>query len=207
MNKIRESKGFTLFELLTVLAILSVVTTIGTGVFIKVADLWRVTTVRSQLDVTARYVFDFMRHDFDHVLSKQLCGHTLTGEQRLEENKRYKMVRLEDDSISLPVEEVNSITGLVERGRIAYEIDRKGATPTLYRLRTTVDGNEDTALRQQVAKGVLAMRIEYQEAGVWHPDWHKDVLPEAVRVNITICDAERTWEQITRKTVFTIHVK
>lgn len=203
----RRRNGFTLLELLTVIAVLAVVTTIGMRALFRISDLWRLSEIRMNLNARANQTFELMRHDFDQVLSAKLSGVPLRGAQHLEEKKRFGRVRLENDLIILPVEYVNPLTHSVERQSVMYHINREAATPSLIRTLGALDALPPMGARQLVAEGVIAMRLEYHDGAEWMPEWNRAGLPEAVRVNLVLADANRPYEQIARKAVFAIHVK
>jgi len=101
-------KGFTLFELLVVIAVLSVVSTIGVQMFGVVSDGWRTQDRRVALANTADQAIDRMRDDFAQVVSAKMGGVAISGEQRMEEKRREGRVSLEDDRITLPVQSVGA---------------------------------------------------------------------------------------------------
>jgi prepilin-type N-terminal cleavage/methylation domain-containing protein len=203
----RRHAGFTLLELLTVLTVLGVVSTIGIGTFFRITDYWRATTLQMDLQKTASHAFDEMQRDFDQIISTRRTGAPLWGERRLEAEKRYQRVQLEDDRFVLPIEMLNPVSGLHERFSVLYEIDRSGAAPALIRVTGPLGAQLPEGARQIVAEGVLALRAQYYDGTDWQPAWKGPALPEAVRISLVVMDSIRPWEQIVREHVFNIYVK
>jgi prepilin-type N-terminal cleavage/methylation domain-containing protein len=199
--------GFTLLELLTVLAVLAVVSTIGIGVFFSITDHWRETTLGMDLQKTANRVFDSMRRDIDQVVSTRRTGAPLWGERRLETEQRYQRVQLENDRFVLPIETLNPVTELHERYSVLYEIDRSGAAPALVRVSGPLGARLPDGAREVLAPGVLALRVAYYDGIDWQPEWKGPALPEAVRISLVLMDLVRPWEQIVREQTFNVYVK
>ncbi len=207
MRRRTHGTGFSLLELMVVIALMSVVTTIGLGVFIRVSDLWGETVKRTDLHTDASRIFERMRDDFDHVVSARLSGVPLTGEERLDAKNRYKLVQLESDRIVLPVEQAaGPDTPQVQRVGVQYQIDRSGPAPVLVRTVGELGASPPAGARMEIAEGVLSLRFEYHDGAEWRAEWHEALLPEAVRVSMVLQDSERAWEQIARKAVYTIRV-
>lgn len=210
-------RGFTLLELLTVMAVLSVLTAIGIGVFFRVSDEWRVSTLRMDLNARAENVFAVMRDDFGQVLSAKLSGAFLWGESRSQDvplkprgdgkERERSFQRLEDDRFVIPVEFKNPQTGHAERVSVMYHIDRSGDAPKLMRTMGALGPNPPDGAKQVVAEGVLAMHVECEDGTGWQQNWSQAPLPRAVRVSLTLMDLNRSWEQLSRKETFTIYVK
>ena len=203
----RGRSGFTLFEMLTVIAVLAIVTTIGMRLFFRVTDLWKTTAVRMELNTKADTIFDLMGHDFSQILSSELSGVPLVGQAAMEEVKRYKRVRLEDDRIILPIEYQNPLIGRTERVSVMYHIERDEGAPKLMRTLDALGKNPPEGTKQLVAENVLSMRIEYGDGKAWLPAWARPEMPDAVRLSLVLTGADRSYEQIARRTVFAIRVK
>ena len=202
----RRRSGFTLFEMLTVIAILAIVTTIGMRLFYRITDAWNTTALRMELNAQADTLFEIMSDDFSQVLSSELSGMPLVGQSAVEEVKRYKRVRLENDCIILPIEYQNPLVGRTERTSVMYHIDRSKDSPKLIRTLGVLGKNPPAGAKQVVSENVLSMRIEYNDGEAWLPAWDRSKMPNAVRVSVVLTDANRTYEQIARRTVFTIQV-
>ena len=204
----RRRSGFTLIELLAVLAALSVITALGTGLLFRVVDAWRTTALRMDLGNTVETVFASMQRDFDSVLSARRSGVPLHGEERtFEDNQRFWRMGLENDRVILPLEAKNPQTSLAEPIAAMYQIDRSGCVPTLYRVLGPLGANPPEGAQEELAQGVLSMRLEYTDGKTWARTWNRAALPEAVRVSLVLMDTDRPFEQISRKRDFTIYVE
>ncbi len=208
----KQRRGFSLIELLTVLAVLSVVTTIGTTMFFKVNDLWRMTSIRGQLDDAMGNVDEQLTRDFGMVLSSTLSGVPLRGVRRetdVPEGNLFR--RLNDDWLVIPVEEVDIKSGVPRRYNVIYQVQRnneESAAGVLIRARRPLGEPVPGKLGgMEVATGVLSMRCEYLDGGKWVDAWSGDGMPEAVRVSLTLADASQPWEQVSRVLTYPIHVK
>ena len=97
-------------------------------------------------------------------------------------------------------EQVARLEGQTRALRVTYGIGREGDANVLRRT------CEDLSI--DVATGVLRMTIEYADNGTgdWVRGWSKPGLPAAARVSLTLADENRIYEQVVRKTVFTINV-
>ncbi len=206
MKQARRTGGFTLFELLTSLAVFSVVSTIGMQALFRVTEHWETVNLRMDLNERGQMVVAQMRNDFDHVLSPKLSGVSIKGISRLEEEKRYDYAKPEDDRVILPISGVDPATGLREQYSAMYLIRRDNGPPSLVRRLGELGAEEPEGVAQLVAENVLAMRIEYAAGGQWHPDWDRPELPEAIRVSLVLMDDNRDFEQVARQAAFTIHV-
>jgi type II secretion system protein J len=206
MNR-RRRLGFTLFELLTVIAVLGVVSTVGMRAFVIITGEWNTTTRRMALNTEAVRIFDSMKKDFGQVPPVALSGVSMQGEERLESNQRYNLVRLEDDYFLLPVAggaEAQSGAGI---RMVKYHIGRKpGRGPRLLRTSWAAGGTPAAGVNLEISGSVLAMRVAFYDGAAWQPEWRLETLPEAVAVSLTLADPERPWEQISRKAVFPVYV-
>lgn len=202
----RKQHGFSLLELLTVLAVMSVVSTIGTMAFFRITDRWNETTIRYAMNTTAQHAFGQIRGDLGQTLSHSLSGIPLKGVRRLEEEKRYGRVPLEDDVLTFPVSYVNPLNGTMQRRMLQYRIDRTGSVPALVRAEGPLDAATPENQVERIADGVLAMRCSYYDGENWQPAWTADALPHAVRVSLVLQDANRPYEQIARVQTFALQV-
>jgi len=214
----RQRHGFSLIELLVVLAVLSVVTTVGTTMFFKINDLWRATSVRGQLEDRVGNTDDQLSRDFGMVLSSTLSGVGLQGIRRVTTIPQGDKLSLsiEDDWFAIPVEEVNLLTGKPERHNAIYRVHRsdeneKSIAGTLGRavlgLGEPIPDTPENIEAMEVAAGVLEMRGEYFDGENWRETWSGNGMPEAVRVSLTLVDEARPWEQVSRVLTYPIHVK
>lgn len=197
-------RGFTLIEILVVLAVLGVVTAIGTRVFVELTGAWRQAAIRTDLNEQAQRAIDAIRRDVSQVLSPRLSGVGLTNISAMEDQQRYGRVPLENDQLVLPIEFMTP-DGLA-RQSILYSIDRGGEVPV---LRRTVGAfptapGDFAEMGSAVAEGVLSMRVEIVVVGRAYSDWRGRQTPEAVRVSIVVQDPDRPHEQIARTAEFPV---
>ena len=197
----KRRAGFSLIEVITVLAVLSIATAIGVRGLYAVSDQWRALCVRNELNAKATAVFETMRHDFDRMLSFARAGVPLLGEDRDAPSS------IADDAIVFPIEHWNPALGRIERRNVQYCIDRGGAAPALVRTLGALGETPPSGAHALAGAGVMAMRAEYFNGRRWVRGWRRRNLPEAVRISLVMQDADRPWEQIVRVTAFTVHVE
>jgi len=202
-----QPRGFTLLELIVVLSLMGVATTIGMVMFSRISDTWRQVTISTELNATADIIFNQVRQDLSEVVSAKLSGAAIKGTPQAVRDKRFFKVSLEDDQIVIPVEIVPGPDARLRRLDVKYYIDRKDGGSTLMRASTAPGAAEGSS--GKVADGVLAMCIEYmgrQPGAAWQRGWTQAAAPSAVRVSVTLMDSVRTSEQAARKAVFPIRV-
>lgn len=203
-----HSKGFTLFELMVVLAVMSVVSTIGVTAYSRVTGVWRISAMRMELGATADTIFSTIRRDMENVVSSRRTGQAIQGIDVLSEDAMYGRVPLDNDRMVLPIVQTGA-QGTSERLAVRYHIAREGGAPDqLTRTLGPMDGSEPNGASQVIADNVLALDIEYLSGGVWQPAWSGAGQPEAVKVNLTVSgNAQWRGEQVTRSAVFPVYVK
>ena len=209
MKRARACLGFTLLELLVVIALMGVATSLGMVMFFKVGDTWRRIEIRAELDARANYAFEQMRKDLTEVVSAKVSGFSVRGVTQTTQDKRFFKIPLEHDRIAIPVQLPAQPGRAAVCANVGYHIERKDGAYTLVRTTGPLGPEWPAANPLKVADGVLAMRIEYlPEAhdAAWRTQWSKPTLPQAVCVSLTLMDPHRTYEQIARKAVFPIRV-
>lgn len=197
MKRMRRSRGFTLLELIVVIAAFAVLSGIGVRVFYSLTDAWKSVQVRAELDAKAEYAFDQMGRDFAEILSPALSGLSLESPA--------------DDEVIMPVQRIGGPAGRQQAGKVMYHLKRDGATPALYRTVGPLDASGGPAGASTiVAQGVSRMLVEYLEPGrgdAWQARWTGQGMPEAVRVSLIVTDPDRYWETIARKSTFLINLR
>ncbi|MDQ1257056.1 MAG: Type secretion system protein [Candidatus Hydrogenedentes bacterium] len=206
--------GFTLFELLLVIGLMGLATTLGGAILLEVMEAWDRVSVRTGLDAMAQTVFDRLDTDFGDMLSSDLTGVSLVVISRsLEDGNQPAGQVLPDDMLIVPVCTSTDPAGAVSGTTVMYQIERENGRDLL--VQTTGDLQTDIPIGGRVEliprADVLSMRVEYADKnGVWleangEEGWFKG-LPRAVRISLTLADLDRPDEQISRSKVFPIHV-
>ncbi len=210
-----SKRGFTLLELLVVISILGIVTTLGTTTFFRMTSYWNDLKNLTDLDAMASDAFSAMHQDFADTLSARLSGVPLRGVSREAENDPNFIDRdLEDDEIILPIQTSGigqrSLTG----GRVRYTVERDPSAKTYTLVRfvgdlSSVAPPQGGRLPVIDRANVIRLRFEYRAKGAseWKLDWQDASLPGAVRVSMTLAMPERDYLQVSRKAVFPIHVR
>lgn len=212
--------GFTLIELLVVIAVLGVVTTIGTSAFVTLTTAWNASKAMSELDAQAASAFRVMRADFADLVSANLAGIAVRGEERNwkpsehEEIELYFDRVLEDDAVTLPVQSMFASRDREDFAIVSYSVQRGDGNHAL--VRSVGNVLEDDTLQGHVnlvdpdiAK-VIRFRVEYiNDAGIWLSDWTEPRHPAAVRVSMTLepTGMGKQHLQISRKATFPIAVR
>ena len=212
--------GFTLVELLVVITIMGVVTSLGTSAFVTITGAWNESKAMSQLDAQASSAFAQMHLDFADVLSADLSGAPIEGLERNwrpaegDQKKMYFDKVLENDVVVLPVQTLGGGREREDFSMISYSVQRKDGGHILVRTVGNLIEDEDLNPQYNVVDpdlaNVIRFRVEFSDAGGnWEPEWSGDAHPLAVRVSMTLEEPGRGRQhlQIMRKAVFPIHVR
>jgi prepilin-type N-terminal cleavage/methylation domain-containing protein len=213
MIRKRQQAGFTLLEAIIVIAIIGVVTGIGSVMFFTMMDVWNDLKAQTDIDSVAERVLDSIGEDLTGVVSPKLAGRTLVGTDGAVEDDAYRRIPLDNDQIEFPAlglthDRAQGSTREVG-ALVQYHVDRARKN-TLIRTATSLAPNS-LSNEQPVAAGVLQLGFEY--AGPDNPEWQpawtgESGLPGAVRVTLTLVDPERPLgAQVCRKAVYKIHVE
>ena len=208
--------GFTLFELLVVISIMGVATTLGATMLSRVMDTWRRVSVRTELDAMAERVFEKMGKDFADVLSSDLSGVALGGiTQTVRDHADFPGRALADDRIIIPIRTAPGLDRAEAGAMVMYKVERDNGRDqlvlTIGDLVTDVPVPIGGRIEMIPQARVLGLRFEYaSKDGVWQaPDDEAgsfDDLPKAVRVSLALADRDFPNEQVARSRVFPIHV-
>ena len=225
-----QKRGFTLFELLAVIVIMSVVTTLGTRTFFYMTSAWSHLKILTELDQIAEGAFKSMREDFANVLSSELSGEAVLGiktdhESRNEDNDR---VLDEDDWIIIPVQTAGTEAEELGGAKVVYKLIRfeeeeKGRYAGTYLGRATFPLDEEfpfdvppvfpqnsPAVIDPERAHIFKLRFEYagdEKDGKWLPLWIETFSPRAVRVSMTLADPWQPHLQVSRKAVFHLRAR
>lgn len=200
--------GFSLFEMLVVLSILGVVSTVGIGAFVSITSAYRTTEKRMDLEATAQRALDAIRDDLGMITPSRLAGTAMSGVRGMEEEHRYGRVPLENDRFVAPLSFHNPLEKRTERITVAYAIDRANGVPALVRTIQGGYGHELPAgATQVIAPGALSMRIAYFDGNQWLAEWKNSEHPLALRVSLTVHDLDRPYEQLSREATIQLQVR
>ena len=210
-----STQGLTLLELLVVIALMGVASTLGGRVLLGVTDNWRQISVRAELDAMAEGVFDRMGKDFSDILSADVSGVPLVGmTQDLEDSPDHPDAPMSDDRVIIPIRTSTGPTQVSAGARVMYRVEPEDGRRLL--VQTVGDLMTDLPIGGRVAlipqADVLRLRIDYADkAGRWlaregHEGWYRAALPRAVRVSLTLAHQDRPFDQVARSKVFLIHV-
>ena len=209
MKQLHSRQGFTLIDLIVVLALLAVVTSMGTVLFVRMNDLWSELKIGAELDARAQQVFSAIESDLSQAVNSQIAGFGLKGVQGSVKGGRQILNQIfVQDSFTLPVQ-VPMIGGGSAAALVGYGIEpsEDGSDWVLVRTQKPIRGEGEPA-KLKLAEGIVQMRVEYAgETGAWQQEWTLPGHPRAVRVSLSLGlpgNTERM--QSARKAVFEVNV-
>ena len=204
----QQPSGFTLFELLVALSILSVVSTIGATGFFKITGHWNEARMAQRVNQTATLAFAAIAADIENIISHEVGGVGLRGQMAdTEDNLRFWRLSFEDDRMTLPVEYADQATGTRKRHIVRYEIDRGGETPRLRRFSGALGTGMSAGKPTAEFPGVTGMRINYFDGQSWRGYWDKNELPRAIRVSLSLMEDMRIDKHLARVATFRVYVQ
>lgn len=207
-NYSRPNRGFTLLELLLVMSMLGVVSTMGFVGFVKVSYQWNDLVSALTLEKTLARCFTEFRKDFENILPTDCCQRGLEGMRAsVEDSRRYWNVNFEDDSVSFPVSIYNPLQDRNERFLVRYKIERTTESARFIRYVSELDIEDAVPQESFSLENILAMRILYSDGKRWNTQWNRREMPDAVRISLTCVDPRDPTRHISRMVVFNIHVK
>jgi prepilin-type N-terminal cleavage/methylation domain-containing protein len=196
-------RGFTLFELIVSLAILSVVSTLAVSAFISANDYWNDLRAADQLNQNATAALDSLRDDFGRVLPSRVSSDALRGRTgTVTDDSHFWRTTFEDDRMEMTVDQYNTVTRQRETATVGYFIDRhSGTAPCLVR---TARGAATT--ETVVAPNVAGLRLAWFDGKRWLDAWEQPGLPRAVRVSLSLIDPDRPGRNLARTAEFNVNV-
>lgn len=203
-----QSLGFTILELMVVLAIFAVVTGIGSIAFVKITDYWNGLSARVEMDRGCQEAFDNIESDLESVIPSALLAGALSGESRTSNLDAFFGIPLADDTLSIPVL-ARDPGGRSVPAIVTYSVNRDNAeTPLLVRAQRPIDGGENAQTEITVAQGVLQFRVEYSNGEEWRSDWTEQALPAAVQISLNLAvPGNPSREQVSRVHVIPVEVQ
>ena len=213
MTTLRRKNGFTLLELIMVITLMGVATTLGVTMLFKISDAWRKTSVRCELDNRAGRIFDAIEKDMAEMLSPSATGMPLKAEAgtgTLEEKTFYK-VQVERDRLIVPTKLAMRDDPKAELTHVdvEYAIESKEDGCRLMRIERLPGEAEGKWKRFELDKAVISFRVESlaRESGAtWQPGWTNTTAPRAVRVSVVLANPINPLDQIVRMAVFPVEV-
>ncbi len=211
-QRVGRRAGFSLLEILIVLSILAVVSTLGISAFVTVTTAWNERKALTELDAQAEEAFEAIRRDLADTLSYELSGVALSGASRAAiDTGTVPAAHNADDRVAFPIQgAVEGPTGQ-QAAKVGYRVDRSADEHSLVRTIGALDAGFPTTGAQEVIPGArtIAFRAEYLSDDpdqLWEAEWHSPGHPKALRISLTLEDPGRPGFQISRKAVLRIHV-
>lgn len=209
-NSLNKRQGFTLLELLVVMAVLAILTTLGVQAFITLTTSWNHTRALTELTHKADNALDLFGRDVQDILSAKLSGQSIIGEQRVSENdSRFEKIYDEDDRVVLPLQGIHLGLSLQNSTSVQYAVQRGSGSPFLVRS-VGAFGNpqpEQNPFQPIDGAHTTRFRVEYNDGKHWVGNWDTAELPRAIRVSLTVADSDNPAIQIARKRVYPVKVQ
>ena len=211
MNTVHMTKrrGFSLMELLVVIAIMGVVSTLGMKALSLMMSEWREAKIMTDLERQTITVFQSFESDFSEILSTQVSGISLLGEDKeWVDESRFKAAPDQSDRLVIPIQGLVHNKNIDKAKSIQYEVQHTESSAKL--LRSVADlGSDNFISPLYVIDGynTVAFDVQYSGAKGWVNEWNASSLPKAVRVSIVVADKDHPYIQVTRKAVYTIAVQ
>lgn len=206
-----QSHGFTLVELVVVIGIFSVVTTIGVTVFGSLTSAWNETKMLTELDFAASEIFESIHQDLADVMSSELAGSAIRGKHKtFRDEIKFRDRLLGDDDIAFPIQTSGRANRSLSGGTVRYHVSRQDGGHVLVRNLGGLGEQMPVGGLVPIADRVdtIRFRCEYSspDTGEWRDEWTEVGHPSAVRVSVTLQHKTREWLQVSRKAVFQINV-
>jgi prepilin-type N-terminal cleavage/methylation domain-containing protein len=208
MRRRRYSAGYTLLELLLVIAILGVVSTLGLRFMYSFNDAWRSVKSRIEMSDTAEAILSSIRKDCAAAVQPSLANQPFTGTSQTVPDERYYGMSFANDTLSFPVEAETGPEGEIRLRIVEYRVDRSGERNALLRT-VRQPGAEEEPAPGIVAYDVLKFQVEFLDpaTGQWQAEWSAFEAPAAVQAHLTLSDRNWPSEQVALKAVFPIYVQ
>ncbi len=193
-------RGFTLVELLVVIAVLGIASTIGFRLLYRSGEIWDTIDTRVGLDAHASVAFDAIRSDLGRLLSPKRTGIGLALVNRTHDaDSRFLRVGLEDDMLFLPLRLEDRNSGRTGYAEVRYRVDRNNNE--LLRVVGPLGVERETEVELPVAPGVLDFGVAFHDGEAWQDAWTRPEAPRRIRVTLTLAPADDPSAAIVREAV------
>ncbi|MEX2016755.1 MAG: type II secretion system protein [Candidatus Hydrogenedentales bacterium] len=198
--------GFSLFELLVVIALFSVLTGLGSTVFFRMTDLSQRLKTQQELGRRADDFFDQLQQDLDDLLPASLAGQTVQSVTReAEDPQRYFDRSLADDTLRLLLAPAGPDNAPLSPRHVTYRVDR-----THHQLVRNV-GEEIIDTLTDVTDDFETVRLRFefagQDNGSWRTGWSSQEPPRAIRTSLTVASKNQPDIQVSRKMIFAVRTR
>ena len=206
MMEARRNRGFTLVELILVIAILGVVTTMGVVTLGLINEKWKQVQTRTELDAVAEYALGQVRQDMAAFVSPSLTGAPLQGMNSETADAAYPGTQLATDRLVIPTRGATPEGGEV-LAAVKYAVENPEGARVLTRTRTGLYGDPTQAQPVNVAEGMVHFNVQFKDPeGQWQDAWDSVSPPLAVRVSLVVADTDRPERQVARVAEFAVRV-